>query len=153
MIREKEIQLFSNALTKANEEFFLDAIPLLEQLIVEFPDSELIDDALYDIGLCYFFMNQFEKALEYFFRVVNEFPEATITILTGGNEYGYTAAKSLLAIVNCYLGLGRQDLAVETLKEFDKFPNSYLVDSLGLRRTFKGLAKRSLKVYKETEKK
>ncbi len=148
-MREKEIQLFTDAMKKANEEFYLDAIPLLEQLINEFPDSELVDDALYDIGLCYFNINQFDKAIEYFNKVIQEYPEATITVLTGGNEYGFTAAKSLFAIMNCYLGMGKPELAVKTLMEFEKYPYSYVINETGEKNTFKELAEKALCIYKE----
>lgn len=146
-MREKEIQLFTDAMKKANEEFYLDAIPMLEQFINEFPDSELVDDALYDIGLCYFNMNQYDKALEYFNRVINLYPHATITVLTGGNEYGFTGAKSLFAIINCYLVIAKQQLAIDTLVQFEKFPNSYVVDEKGEKKTFKELSQQSINFY------
>jgi len=152
-MKDKEIQLFTEALKKASEEFYIEAIPLLEQLIYEFPDSELIHDAYYDIGLCYFNINQFEKALEYFNTVMKEFPYAKITEHTGKNEFGYTAAKSLFAIINCHLGMGNPDLAVKTYEEFDKYPHSYVIDESGNKQTFKELAKQALKVYNEQVKK
>lgn len=148
-LREKEIQLFTEALEKARAEFYLDAIKLLEQLIEEFPDSELVDDALYDMGLCYFNMNQFEKAIEYFQKVIDEYPDATISVLTGGSEYGKTAAKCYYALMNCYLGMNNMDLAWSMIKELDNYPDSCIYIDNGLQKTFKEIALNAIKVYKD----
>lgn len=146
-MREKEIQLFTDAMQQAGLEFYLDSIKILEQLIEEFPDSELVDDALYDIGLCYFNMNQFEKAIEYFEKVINEYPDATITVLTGGNEYGLTAAKCHYAILNCYLGQGKLNEAQQKLTELDSYNDTYIKDTTGKKTTFKHLGERAIEVF------
>jgi tetratricopeptide (TPR) repeat protein len=146
-MHEKEIQLFSNAIQMAKDEFYLDAIQKLEQLIKEFKDSELIDDALYNIGLCYFNMNQFEKAIELFQKVIHQYPDATISILDGGNEFGKTAAKCHYASMNCFLGLGRFDLGLDIVNALDDYPDTYvLID--GQKKTFKEIALRAIEVYR-----
>lgn len=148
-MHEKEIQLFTNAIQMAKDEFFLDAIQKLEQLIKEFKDSELVDDAYYNIGLCYFNMNQFEKAIELFQKVIHQYPDATISILDGGNEFGKTAAKCHYATMNCFLGLGRFDLALDILNALDDYPDTYvLID--GQKKTFKEITLRAIEVYKST---
>lgn len=147
-MHEKEIQLFTNAIQMAKDEFYLDAIKMLEQLVEDFKDSELVDDALYNIGLCYFNMNQFERAIELFQKVIHQYPEATISILDGGNEFGKTAAKCHYATMNCFLGLGRADLALDILNALDNYPNSYLTIESGKKLTFKELAEKSLNIYK-----
>ena len=43
-------------------------------------------------------MNNFTKAIDSFEKVITEYPDGTISILDGGNEYGKTAAK-------CHYGL------------------------------------------------
>jgi len=148
-MREKEIQLFTQAMQLAKDEFYLDAIKMLEQLILEFKDSELVDDALYNIGLCYFNMNQFEKAIELFQKVIHQYPEGTISILDGGNEFGKTAAKCHYATMNCFLGMGRLDLALDILNSLDDFPDSYVVVDSGEKITFKDLAENALNIYKQ----
>ena len=148
-MHEKEIQLFTYAIQMAKDEFFLDAIQKLEQLIKEFKDSELVDDAYYNIGLCYFNMNQFEKAIKLFQKVIHQYPDATISILDGGNEFGKTAAKCHYATMNCFLGLGRFDLALDILNALDDYPDTYvLID--GQKKTFKEIALRAIEVYKST---
>jgi tetratricopeptide (TPR) repeat protein len=148
-MHEKEIQLFTNAIQMANDEFYLDAIKTLEQLVENFKDSELVDDALYNIGLCYFNMNQFERAIELFQKVIHQYPEATISILDGGNEFGKTAAKCHYATMNCFLGLGREDLALDILNALDNYPNSYLTTESGDKLTFKELAEKALEIFRK----
>lgn len=146
-MHEKEIQLFTNAIQMAKDEFYLDAIKMLEQLTKDFKDSELVDDAFYNIGLCYFNMNQFERAIELFQKVIHQYPNATISILDGGNEFGKTAAKCHYATMNCFLGLGRFDLALDIVNALDDYPDTYvLVD--GQKKTFKEMALRAIEVYK-----
>lgn len=152
-MHEKEIQLFTNAIQMAKDEFYLDAIQKLEQLIKEFKDSELVDDAYYNIGLCYFNMNQFEKAIELFQKVIHQYPDATISILDGGNEFGKTAAKCHYATMNCFIGMGRMDLALDILNALDDYPDSYVVIDSGEKKTFKELAQKALNIYKQQTKK
>lgn len=148
-MHEKEIQLFTQAIQMAKDEFYLDAIKMLEQLTKEFKDSELVDDAYYNIGLCYFNMNQFERAIELFQKVIHQYPDATISILDGGNEFGKTAAKCYYAIMNCFLGMGRVELAMDVLNSLDDFPDSYIITENGDKRTFKELAENALNLYKQ----
>jgi tetratricopeptide (TPR) repeat protein len=146
-MHEKEIQLFTNAIQMAKDEFYLDAIQKLEQLIKEFKDSELVDDAYYNIGLCYFNMNQFEKAIELFQKVIHQYPNATISILDDGNEFGKTTAKCHYATMNCFLGLGRFDLALDIVNALDDYSDTYvLID--GQKKTFKELALKAIEVYR-----
>ena len=129
-MNELEIEYFKEAIVAAKDEFYMDAIRLFEKLVNEFPESDLADDAFYDLGLCYFQMHQFDKAIENFKTVINDYPEGTISVLNGGNEYGYTSAKAWLGIMNCYFGHGdieNAKLALEKLKFYDD--NSYIVDS------------------------
>jgi len=146
-MHDKEIQYFTNALQQAGSEFYLDAISEFRKLIEEFPNSELADDALYNIGLCYFQMNQFEKAIEHYQLVIDEHPNATISVLDGGNEFGKTAAKCHYAIMNCYLGQGEVDKAkqvTDKLHEYDKDSYVLVKDN---KVTFKELSEKALKTF------
>lgn len=147
-MHEKEIQLFTQAIQMAKDEFYLDAIKMLEQLTKEFTDSELVDDAIYNMGLCYFNMNQFERAIELFQKVILQYPNATISILDGGNEFGKTAAKCHYATMNCFLGMGRLDLASDILNALESFPDSYIMSGSGEKKTFKELAEKSLNIFR-----
>ncbi len=147
MIRDREIQLFSDGMNFAKEEFFLDAISKMQELETEYPDSELVDDALYNIGLCYFNMNHFEKSIAYFKKVINEFPEGTISVLTGGNEYGKTGAKCWYAIMNCNLAMGDIDDAKEALSELANYNESYILHENGEKITYEELAKNAFNLF------
>lgn len=146
-MHDKEIQYFTKALQQAGSEFYLDAITEFRVLIEEFPNSELVDDALYNIGLCYFQMNQFDKAIEHYQLVIDEHPDATISVLEGGNEFGKTAAKCQYAIMNCYLGQGE----VEKAKQITDMLNKYNEDSYVLvndkKITFKELSEKAIKTF------
>lgn len=144
-MNELEIEYFKEAIVAAKDEFYLDAIRLFEKLVNEFPDSDLADDAFYDLGLCYFQMNQFEKGVESFMVVINEYPDGTISVLNGGNEYGHTAAKAWLGIMNCYVGMNMIDKARDTLTEMRQYEDSsYILTDEGEKISFYENAKIAL---------
>ena len=145
-MHDKEIQYFTKALQQAKDEFYLDAIGEFRKLIEEFPSSELADDALYNIGLCYFQMNQFDKAIEHYQLVIDEHPDATISVLEGGNEFGKTAAKCHYSIMNAYLALGNLEKAKENVAALEYFPKTYIeVD--GAKKSYYELARIALNTY------
>ena len=143
-MHDKEIQYFTEGLHLAMDDFYLDAIHKFNMLVDEFPQSDLADDALYNVGLCYFKLKQFEQAKEIFNLVIINYPEATITALENGNEFGLISAKCFLGIFNCHFIEDNMDNAkeiIETLKTFDQ--NSYLVLN-GKKTTFKEIATTTL---------
>ncbi len=151
-MHEKEIELFTKSLQYCQDEFYLDAIESLLDLASTYPKSELADDALYNVGLCFFNLNQFEKAIEYFQRVINEFPEATISVLEGGDEYGQTAAKCYYATLNCCLAMGRIEEAADIIEKLVAFPDSYVVRADGTKLTYKEFAELALNTYNSNQK-
>lgn len=151
-MHEQEIIYFSEALKLANGDFFIDAIEKFKKLIAEFPNSDLADDAMYNIALSYFNMDQFEKAIEELTLLINKYPNGTITALDNTKEFGKTAAKAYYLIVNCYLGLGQVDKAKETLSKLGKYTDSY-VEKDGKKITFGQMAKKSIEIYSTVKKK
>jgi TolA-binding protein len=143
----KEIQLFTKALELAKDEFYIDSLHVFQLLIKKFPDSELVDDSIFNIGLCYFNMNQFERSIEGFDSVISNHPNATISILDGGNEYGRTAAKCYLGIINCHLGLGNIDIARSFLKVLQNYTDSYILHPNGEKELFYSIAEKAIIVY------
>jgi len=146
-MRDLEIQLFSEGMNSANEEFYLDAIANMKELLSKFPDSELVDDALYNIGLCYFNMSQFDKSIFYFNKCINDYPDGTISVLIGGNEYGHTAAKCHYAIMNCHLALGKIDDAKRALNNMANYPDSYVQLENDDKLTYEQLAKNAFQIF------
>jgi tetratricopeptide (TPR) repeat protein len=127
-MHDKEIQYFSEGLSLVKNEFYLDSINKFKMLIDEYPQSDLADDALYNIGLCYFKMKQFELAIETFNQVINNYPDATISALDNGNEFGKTAAKCHYGCFQCYLLLNEKENAeieIKNLKSFNK--STYII--------------------------
>jgi tetratricopeptide (TPR) repeat protein len=127
-MHDKEIQYFSEGLNLAKNEFYLDSINKFNMLIDEFPESDLADDALYNVGLCYFKLKQFEQAIETFNQVIINYPDATISVLDNGNEFGKTAAKCHYGCFQCYLLLNEIDNAeAEILKLKSYNQSTYII--------------------------
>lgn len=146
-MHQEEILLFSEAQNLVKDEFYFDAIEVFSNLIKKYPDSELTDDAFFNIGLCYFQLNQFQNAITNFNKVIEEFPDATISILDGGKEFGRTSAKCYYAIINCYLGLKKFDDIQDILQKLDSYEDSYVRISENEKYTFKQLAEKSINIY------
>jgi tetratricopeptide (TPR) repeat protein len=146
-MHEKEIQLFTQALKLAKAEFYIDSLKTFQTLIDKFPESELVDDSYFNIGLCYFNINHFERAKESFEFVISNHPDATISILDRGNEYGRTAAKCFLGVINCYLGLGNLDGAKSILVELKEFTDSFIILPNGEKEFFYSIGKKAIEGY------
>ena len=150
MKRKEEIELFTNSIKLAVDEFYLDSIKSFKKFNLEYPESELVDDSYFNLGLCYFHLNQINESLKYFDVVINEFPDSTISVLNGGNEYGKTPAKCMLSKIHCFLKIGDIKNAEKTLKNLEKYRNSYVVDSSDNKITYFELGEIYLKNYKKS---
>jgi len=126
-MHDKEIQSFTEGLQQAQKEFYLDAINSFSILIEKYPDSDLADDALFNIGLCYFKMKQFEQSIEVFNQVIINYPDATISSIENANEFGKTAAKCHYGIFQCYLLLNKEEDAIKELEKLKSFNKSTYV--------------------------
>jgi len=147
-MHDKEIQYFTEGLNLAKDEFYLDSINKFKMLIDEYPQSDLADDALYNVGLCYFKMKQFEQAIETFNQVITNYPDATISALDNGNEFGLTAAKCLLGIFNCYFINGKTEDAKKIIEELKSYDNNSYLRINDEKRSFKEIAINTLKIRK-----
>ena len=149
-MHDKEITLFTNGLKFAQDEFFLDSINEFNKLVEDYPDSELADDAYFNIGLCYFEMNHFIKAIEIYNVVINDYPDSTISSLEGQGESGKTAAKCHYAILNCFLAVNDLKEATKELEKAKEYPETFVVCD-GKRITFYQLAMQALKTYNKIQ--
>ena len=149
-MHNKEIELFKEALKNAKNEFYLDSISSFNELIRLYPESDLVDDAYFNIGLCYFEMNHFVKAIEIYNVVINNYPDSTISSLEGRGESGKTAAKCHYAILNCFLALNELTEATKELEKTKDFPDSFVVLE-GKKITFYQLAMQALKTYNQIQ--
>jgi TolA-binding protein len=132
----REEGLFQEGVRLTSQGFYMDAIDQFRKLIAERPDGDLADDASYNIGLCYFQVNQFELALEEFHRTIAQYPDATIDPGKLQQEKGKTAAKAYLGCISCLLGLGRLEEAKEALARLKAYPESGVLSQDGSFRAF-----------------
>jgi tetratricopeptide (TPR) repeat protein len=146
-MHELEIRYFLEGLNCVKTNFFIDAIDKFKQIITEFPDSELVDDAEYNISRCYFELNQFETAIKNLESLIQNYPEGTITVLGAGNEFGRVVAKSYLLMINCYLALNQVEKTEEILKLLEPYDDSYIVIE-GKEVSYFDLAKKAIDTYK-----
>lgn len=143
---KQEVLYFTKAIKLARDNFYIDAIEKFTQLVDKFPDSDLADDAEYNIAFCYYEMNQFEKAIFWLSDLIQNYPESTITTLENSNDFGKTSAKAYFLMVNCYLALNQIEKAQEIVPEVEKYTDSYIKkddDKI----TYHQLAKKAIKVY------
>jgi len=77
---------------------------LFEELVKQYPQSSLADNALYWIGEIYYSHNDYETAAKYFQEVMDKYP--------GANK----VPDAMLKLALCYKGLGQYDKAVELLQ-------------------------------------
>jgi len=141
-MHDNEIQYFTEGLHLAKDEFYLDSINKFKMLIDEYPQSDLADDALYNVGLCYFKMKQFEQAIETFNQVITNYPDATISALDNGNEFGLTAAKCHYSSLFSYLALNKEEKAIEELAKLKAYNHNSHIIIDGNKLTFEDLAKK-----------
>jgi tetratricopeptide (TPR) repeat protein len=143
--REKSLALFSRALQFAATTYYLDAIACFRKAAEADPKGDLADDAWMNAGLCYFELKLFHEAAEYFSRVIQGYPKATIHAVPGAQESGKTAAKAHLGRLRAYIALGRRDDAQRELDELNKYPESNVTDGGGKKITFYELGLQALK--------
>ena len=146
-MEDRIIQYFIDGIKLVIDEYYIDAIHKFNMLIEESPESELADDAMHNIGLCYFKMNQFELAIDTFNQTISSYPGATISVYDHENAVGMTAAKCYYGIFLCYLALGERDLAVETKAQLVKFSENTYVLTENQKKTYTELADHALKTY------
>lgn len=149
-MHELEIEYFLKALKDIQGKFFIDAIEQFKKLVKEFPDSELADDAEYNISLCYYELNQFDSAITNLKKLIKDYPDATITVLGAGNEFGRTAAKSYLLMINCYLALGELEKTNEILSLMKPYHDSYVINE-DERVTYHDLAEKTIDLFKKMQ--
>lgn len=146
-MHEKEILYFTESIEFLKNSFYVDAIQRLENLAREFPDSDLADDAEYNMALCYYEMNHFAKSKEILKSLIEHYPEATISALANSNEFGKTAAKAYYLMVNCCLALNQMDEAIALLPEVKKYTDSYVVKG-DVKMSFYELSLKSIEFFK-----
>lgn len=127
---------FAAAVELASRDFFFDAVAAFRSFAKEDPKGDLADDAIYNAGLCLFRLGRYDEALAHFERVAKEYPRAKIRAVAGAQEFGRTAGKAHLGRLRCLLALGRREQAQATLDALNAYPDSYVIDDQGRKRTY-----------------
>ncbi|MDD3627303.1 MAG: tetratricopeptide repeat protein [bacterium] len=144
--------LFLDAMQDFQSGFYSEAIEKLKEIIKVDPKSQFADDSYYTIGLSYFEMLQFKKALEFFDKVINEFPGATIALSEELGEYGKIEAKTRYGKINAFLALGDISSAEKEVKLLEKFKeDSYIKTKDGKKKSFYELGKELVENYKKVK--
>lgn len=105
--------LFQIAFTNGLMGHHQEKISRLNQLMKEFPNSNYLDDALFEIGKSLISLQSEQKAAEYFKRLVKEYP---------GSSY---AIKSLIQLGLVYYNLGDNEQAISYYKQVvEGFPGT-----------------------------
>ena len=126
-MHEEEIISFTDSIQLAQNKFYVDAIHKFQGLIDKYPESDLADDAMFNIALCYYEMCQFQKSIDTIEAMIEKYPESTISALEGANEFGTTAAKGYYLFIQCYIGLSDVDKAKSYLENVKAFDSSYIM--------------------------
>ena len=124
---KKDISIFKEALIFVKDDFVFDAINSFQFLVDNYPNSEFADDALYNIGLCYFEIGNFLKAIDFYDIVIRNYPSSKINSSKNNNEYGLTSSKCHLSKIHCFIALNQLEKAKKELKFLEKDKNSYIM--------------------------
>tara|TARA_Y100001954_G_C15812689_1_gene605937 strand:- start:1812 stop:2276 length:465 start_codon:yes stop_codon:yes gene_type:complete len=148
---EIEKQHILEALKYVNSEMYIDAIKMLKKFTEEYKESKYIDDVYYNIALCYYEIKDFTKSIIYFDFVIRNYPNSDIDSFSN-REFGKTAAKCHLGIINCYLILNETDKIQNHLNSLLKFnDSSYILDNSENRLTFYEIAKQNIELKKRAK--
>ena len=127
---------FTEAIALFQGGYVFDAVKKFQEIAKDDGGHELADDALVNAGLCYMHMALYRDAIAQFSRVVQGYPNSTISGVFNGQEVGRTAAKALLNRIRCHLMLGDADGAKKDHASLKKYSDSYVLDSQGGKKTF-----------------
>ena len=132
---------FEEAVAAAAQNQLVDAAGAFREVVDRWPEDELADDALYNLGACYLAMSQYTRASELFKQVISKYPNAMIHVGDGGRESGRTAAKAWLALVATHLGQGDVSAAEAASAMLADYTDSKVMSSPGMERSFHDIAK------------
>ena len=129
--------LFHRATALAARNFLAEAATSFQAIVDQFPEDELADDALYNVGACLLALNQHRRATQTFKEVIHRYPDASISDDSPGrHETGRTAARAYLGLVAAHLGQGDVVGARAACDALARYPDSRIRPAPGIERTF-----------------
>lgn len=97
-------RLMSTAAKRLDDKESEAALALFRQIVSEYPNDPLADDAQFGSGECYFQMGRYEEAINEYRKVVNQFP------------FGDQVPFAFLKIGFAHLALEQRDLALDNFR-------------------------------------
>ncbi len=137
---ERLQRTFAEAIERAMQGYLFDAIALFHDVVRSDRRSEVADDALFNVGACCLQMHLYNDAEKAFTQVLDQYPDATIHAVAGGQEVGRTAAKALLGRYRARRMLKDSAGAAADRDALQGYSDSYVVNPDGKRITFFELA-------------
>ncbi len=144
---EDPLQYFGEAISLVHDGFYMDAIERLQTLVNRFPESDLADDALYNVALCYYELNQFTEAESHLVYLRDAYPDAQIDSQSALDEHGRTAARAHYLSANCSLAQGHIGQAEASVTALQDYSDSYVIKD-GKRIAYGDLAQNAIDLYK-----
>ena len=131
---------FDEAVRAATQNQLVEAVVAFREVVDRWPEDDLADDALYNLGACYLAMSQFVHARSTFEQVIESYPNATIDAAGGRSETGRTAAKAWLGLVATHLGQGNFPAAEAAGAKLAQYSDSKVTPRSGIERSFHDIA-------------
>ncbi|WP_022670089.1 tetratricopeptide repeat protein [Hippea alviniae] len=117
--------LYNQALKEYKEGNYLEAAKLFEEFTKEFKNTDLYDNSLYWLGWSYLHLNEKDKAVELFNRLIKEFPYASL------KQGGKTDA-AIFTLIRLFKDDKRKKGYYKKLL-FERFPKSVYVKKIKAR--------------------
>lgn len=132
---EPAVERFEHALGLTTRNMILDAAAEFRTVVDRWPDHDLADDALYNLGACWLAMNQYARAADTFRELLRRYPDAQIHDSDNAGEQGRTGAKALLGLLAAELGMGHVENARVAAEMLEKYQDSFIARP-GITRTY-----------------
>ena len=113
-----EIDEFSEAKALLRATKYKEAFVAFDRFVINYPNSELIAEAKYNLGYSQFTLKNYKAAIKTYTKISKLHPESSIL------------PEALYGIANCQIQLTRITKAKKTLRNLiKKFPNAEIIPS------------------------
>jgi tetratricopeptide (TPR) repeat protein len=132
---DETVRRFEHALLLTTRNMILDAAAEFREIVERWPDHDLADDALYNLGSCWLALGQYGRAAETFREILRRYPDAQIHDSDNAGEQGRTGAKALLGLLAANLGRGDVEQARVAADMLSEYTDSFIARP-GVTRTY-----------------
>ena len=113
-----ELDEFSDAKALLRATKYKEAFEAFDRFVINYPKSEIISDAKYNLGYSQFTLKNYKAAIKTYSKILKLHPESSIL------------PEALYGIANCQIQLTRITKAKKTLRNLiKKFPNAEIIPS------------------------